>query len=448
MDVVAKAWSRGNESNSGDANPAKHKTMKTVRPSYLLDGDALHYLWPLGDLPDDTTLSHVNSLAEIACNVVALGWGVDMAIGHGAVLSQQEMDALPGERWLPATGVDTDSGLRVPIPGTLEDLSYRHTKFIARLDNGVFTATPPLTVFRKIKYRRDTDPKPRPFTAFSLLNPDAVGFRPFDTIRKGLTVAGMMRFATKSAAKSTDWGDQKIDTFVMGHGEPRTESEHLSVGNNRFAYLPLPSIEQRGSGKVHVGAIRRVIYCALADQHETEIAWARKNLAGMGLELEENGRKNTVALLAPIPPQDNVVRQYIAPSSRWTSVTPVVLPGYDDQGKYRQRLKNCTDAAEQKRLLNRLENRIEELLRKSIVQAGFPQILANHAELEWRRTGFLAGVDPVQRYGVPDHLNRFPRFHVLIRWRDEKGEAIKISGPVCLGGGRFYGIGLFVAMTE
>jgi CRISPR-associated protein Csb2 len=448
MDVVAKAWTRGNVSNSGDANPATHRTMKTVRPIYLPDDETLHYLWPLDDMPDDATLSYVNMLSEIACNVVALGWGIDMAIGHGAVLSQQEMDALPGERWLPATETETDSGLRVPIPGTLEDLSYRHRKFLTRLDNGIFTVPPPLTVFRKIEYRRTNDPKPRPFAAFSLLKPDATGFRPFDTIRKGLTVAGMVRYATKSAAKQTGWTDQKIDAFVMGHGESRTESKHLSVGNNRFAYLPLPSIEQRGEGKVHVGGIRRVICFSLADQHESEIAWAEKNLSGMELELEENGRKNTAALLAPIPFQDNVLRQYTESSSVWTSVTPVVLPGYDDPGNCRRRLKSCTDAGEQKRLLNRLENRIEELLRKAIVQAGYPQILATHAELEWRRSGFLSGVDLAHRYGVPDHLAQFPRYHVLIRWHDEKGKAIKISGPVCLGGGRFYGIGLFVAMTE
>ena len=39
MDIVAKAWSRGNYFGGGDANPAKHRTMKTIRPVRMVDGD-------------------------------------------------------------------------------------------------------------------------------------------------------------------------------------------------------------------------------------------------------------------------------------------------------------------------------------------------------------------------------------------------------------------------
>ena len=42
MDVVARAWCRGNDSNSGDANPATHRAMKTVRPTLLLGDEAVH----------------------------------------------------------------------------------------------------------------------------------------------------------------------------------------------------------------------------------------------------------------------------------------------------------------------------------------------------------------------------------------------------------------------
>src|SRR5262249_52386731 len=33
MDIVARAWSGGNYSNTGDANPATHRAMKMVRPT-------------------------------------------------------------------------------------------------------------------------------------------------------------------------------------------------------------------------------------------------------------------------------------------------------------------------------------------------------------------------------------------------------------------------------
>lgn len=101
---------------------------------------------------------------------------------------------------------------------------------------------------------------------------------------------------------------------------------------------------------------------------------------------------------------------------------------------------------EQRDLLERLEGRIDGLIRKAITQAGFAQTLADHAELEWRKVGFWPGADLAERYGVPDHLKRFPRLHVMIRWRDAQGNAIPIAGPVCIGGGRFYGLGLFAAV--
>src|SRR5262245_13194087 len=43
MDIVGRAWSRGNTSGTGDANPATHRAMKAVHPTWLVGGDAVHY---------------------------------------------------------------------------------------------------------------------------------------------------------------------------------------------------------------------------------------------------------------------------------------------------------------------------------------------------------------------------------------------------------------------
>ena len=126
-------------------------------------------------------------------------------------------------------------------------------------------------------------------------------------------------------------------------------------------------------------------------------------------------------------------------------MTPVVLPGYDDPAHYRRRLARGASADEQKALLLRLQDRIEALLRKAIIQAGFSPSLAGHADIEWRDVGFWLGTDIASRYGVPDHLKRYPRLHVRIRWRDEAGEPCPVVGPLCVGSGRYYGLGLFAA---
>ncbi|MER3424646.1 MAG: type I-U CRISPR-associated protein Cas5/Cas6, partial [Nitrospiraceae bacterium] len=123
-----------------------------------------------------------------------------------------------------------------------------------------------------------------------------------------------------------------------------------------------------------------------------EMAWARRVLSGRDLVDEESGQSS--ALLSLLPGNVKMVRCYVARADIWTTVTPVVLPGYEDPAHYRRRLKQGTTAEEQKRLLARLGERIDSLLRKAIVQAGFSEELAAHAELEWRKSGFWPGTDP------------------------------------------------------
>jgi len=453
MDIVAKAWCRGNYSNKNDANPAKHRTMKTVRPTYLLGGDSVHYLWSLSDPLSRQIRDHTETLTQAARRIVVLGWGIDMAAGDGVILSAEQVCALPGEPWLPSAAVGDGAGLRAPVPGTLEDLSVRHKGFLGRLEANRFTPPPPLSVFDKFDYRRAIDPSTRSIAAFSLLKLDANGFRAFDTTKWALTVVGMTRHATRCAAKRSGWAESKLNAFVLGHGEPLGSREHASVGNRRFAYLPLPSIEARGQGKAPVvGSVRRIMLTVLDEGYNDEIAWVRRALSGQMLQRDQEQSadcversQHGVALLSLLPNTDTVVQSYMRPSPTWTTVTPVVLPGYDDPAHYRRRLKRGTDGGEQKRLLNCLDERIESLIRKAIVHAGFSKVLAENAGIEWRKVGYCRGTDVADRYGVPDHLKRFPRYHVRIQWRDDNWRPVPIKGPMCLGGGRFYGLGLFAA---
>ncbi len=445
MDIVARAWARGNLSGTGDTDPATHRTMKTVHPVHLLEGDTVHYLWPLQNPIPSQARTHTDILTKIANHVVALGWGIDMAVGHAAVLPDEEVKALDGEWWIPGReGVE--DGLRVPMSGTLNALINRHERFLKRVrQDGTFDPTPPLpeSAYRRIEYRRATDPPRRLVAAFSLLKPDASGFKPFDTVCSNLSLAGMMRHAVTCAARRAGWPESKIAAFVLGHRESKNEN-HVPVGSRRFVYLPLPSIEGRGEGKARVvGSVRRLMLTALCDDCENEIAWARRALSGRDLIDENSGQ--SAALLSLLPDNEKMVRCYVEPADTWATVTPVVLPGYDDPSHYRRRLKKGVAAEEQKRLLERLNDRVDGLLRNAIVQAGYSKELANHVELEWRKVGFWTGTDLADRYGVPDHLKRFPRIHVRLRWRDTQNRPVAIPGPICLGGGRFYGLGLFAA---
>jgi CRISPR-associated protein Csb2 len=99
----------------------------------------------------------------------------------------------------------------------------------------------------------------------------------------------------------------------------------------------------------------------------------------------------------------------------------VILPGYADHDP----------------------GKTEVLLRKAIRQVGLSPALAENAELEWRRVGFLPGLDLATRYVTTDHLKRFPKFHVRVRWRDQSGRPVAVRGPFALGAGRYCGFGLF-----
>jgi CRISPR-associated protein Csb2 len=445
MDIVAKAWCRGDDSNSGDANPATHRTMKAVRPTVLL-GEAAQYLWPLGDPPSGDIRRHADVLSRIARSAVALGWGLDMVVGHGAILTDEQVANLIGERWLPVAD-SRDGGLRVPLDGTLDDLVYRHKRFVERLGPDGFVPPPPLSIFRNVQYRRAGDPPRHPVAVFSLLKLDTSGFRAFDTVHQALRVAGMVRCAAKLAAKHSGgtWTEEKINAFILGHGHSSDAARHVAVGAQRFAYLPLPTIEGRGEDKARVvGSVRRIMLYCFAEGCENEITWSQRMLSGQ--ELIDEDKKQSVALLSVIPSNEKIVRCYTQAAATWATVTPVLLPGYDDPNHYRRRLKHAASSDEQKRLLESLDTRIDALLRKAITQAGYSQELADHAELDWRKVGFWPGTDLADRHGVPNHLKRFPRFHVKVCWRDAKNQPIEIPGPVCFGGGRFYGLGLFAAL--
>jgi len=417
LDVWAGPISQGNIPKK---QPNELKTMKTVCASRLHietpDRDAIHYLFPLAD----GDCLHFNVLQSAARSITHLGWGIDMVAGNASILTDDEAAKLPGERWQPVNG--SANALRVPKNGTLDNLISKHESFLNRIGPDGFKPVPPLSAFDVVGYARDTDPKPRLFEAFSILKPDAEGFRSYDPVRRTAVVAGMVRHAAASAAMG--WTSEKVCTLIHGHtpdGKQKGRSEDCKP---RFAYVPLPTIATKGGGHFNVaGAIRRVLVLG-SGVSSADIAWARRALSGQ--ELIDQDSKQPQALLSLLPKSDHHVRLYTNAAAVWDTVCPVVLPGHDDGDPVKA----------------------EKLLRQAIRQAGFSETLAKHAYLEWRKVGFRPGVDLAQRYQPPHYLLKYPRFHVRIAWRDSSSAPLKIGGPIVIGGGRFCGFGLFAPTDE
>lgn len=399
-DLVARSWRRGNTA----ASIADYRVDKDVRP-IRLSHDAVHYLYPLSH----DGCPYLEVLKSAARSITHLGWGVDMVVGNAAILTEEDVAKLPGQRWRPTSdGVGTS--LRVPKPGTLQALIAKHEAFLHRLGPDGFRPVPPLTAFDTIGYRLETDIPSRPRVAFSLLKLDASGYRAFDTPRRCRDVAAWVRHAVSTVCEGWPFGDTAA--FVHGHapaGGPLQDGP-------RFSYLPLPSIESRGGRGEHVGAIRRVLITA-PPGFQDRVDWIRRRLPNTEL-VQDNSAP--VALLNLLPASDWVLQRYIEPAAAWTTVTPVVLPGHDDHNL----------------------DKAQALLWKAFQHAGFSDQLLKETYVDFRKVGFLPGVDLADRYALPETPKvKGPRYHVRVVFPHA------ITGPLAIGALRYRGLGLFVGVT-
>ena len=460
-DLVAGAWSRGNS----DADIANFRTEKDVRPTHVSGSQAaVGYVWELREEAGIRTAfaAHREPLLAMADSTARVGWGIDLAAVHAAVISREELDAMPGRRWRPSReAAGGDKFLRVSVAGTLADLERRHAAFLARTAGGRFAPVPPLAVFASQPYADDAAPAGAPTAAFELLQPDASGYRFYDPARDGMRVAGMLRHAAAESAlgAALGWTEDDIRRTVLGHGETHSEANaHVPVNGPRVAFLPLPSLETRSrrpGAPPTVGGIRRAVLAGSGGLGRDPLHALARLLSGQTLTEEKSQAAD--ALLSRLPDSDPTVRRYVSRSAVWTTVTPVILPGHDDRAGYRRRLFPCAETADgsgeaalpppgvRREWLSKLDARIDALLRKAIRQGGYNAELAQHVTLDWRGTGFLPGIVPAAYYQVPQKLRRFRRLHVRIEWRNADGVPVEVPGPVSLGGGRFVGLGLFCA---
>ncbi|HUO06749.1 MAG TPA: type I-U CRISPR-associated protein Csb2 [Phycisphaerae bacterium] len=407
MDLVVKAWSKGNYDGSGDANPATHRTMKTVRPMHLIDGDQVHYVWSLPQSMSEEDLRHAEAIRAAVRSVIALGWGVDLVVAHGEIEESPSATDRPGElgeRWIAApSGVP----LRAPVSGTLDALIRRYKEFRGRITDAGFIPVPPLTAFSIVRYRRSNDPSPRSYAAFALRSLDDASKWRAVRQEKAAHVAAMLRHVAWEEAKRDEgnWRTRRwAEEFVAGHG-PRDKKESFA----RFSYLPLPNAGHRHAD----GMIRRVLVAETVGSDGRCAQWANVRLNGK--ELIEEHAKEGCAVLAPLSPSDSVLRNFVESSAAWHTVTPVILPGYDD-GKPARR---------------------DRLLRQCLESAGIPSCAV--ASMESRPGSFDPASISTMQYCRPKHLQRLPACHVRLVFRQP------IAGPIAIGAGRHCGFGLLRA---
>jgi CRISPR-associated protein Csb2 len=371
---------------------------------------AVRYMWEIMDADRVKCEQHKKLLFAAAGDLVALGWGTDMAIGEGRILSSDEVRKLEGERWEPATEAAATK-LRVPTPGSYDAIVTRYAAFLSRLSRKGFVPVPTLSMFRVVGYRKANDPPTRRYIPFRLRHP--VEDRPAVFARtRANCVAAMTRHTLAKIAEEQDQPEEWIDRYIHGHRSDNNESLP------RFSYLPLPSIERRGERGIVLSSIRRVLVAELIDSGQSHLPWIRQMLPGQFLTDEMTSDRE--AMLAPLTGADWVLRQYTDPSDTWATVTPLVLPG-SDEGKFAK---------------------AEKLFIKALHHAGYsPDALA---ELEFRNVSFWPAGELALRFQRPDYLKKshWSVYHARLRWKQP------IKGPLAIGAGRHCGLGVFAAMNQ
>ena len=133
---------------------------------------------------------------------------------------------------------------------------------------------------------------------------------------------------------------------------------------------------------------------------------------------------------------------------------PVILPGHDDRGGYRDlfhrrettaRFRRDSHGGEQPPSAGGAVRGYRRPVAQSHPSSWFFGGTRPFAVLDWRSAGFVPGIAP-QRFTCAAKAAPLPPLHVRIAWRDAAGGPLEVSGPVCLGGGRFVGLGLFCAV--
>jgi CRISPR-associated protein Csb2 len=378
-----------------------------VAPALLDDaGDApdLIYRW---SVPDDQARLHLPALDELASRLLALGWGIDLATAlvalDGAPTMSSHEVLIPTERG--------GRPMRTLRPGLLGHLRECHEAARSRVTpKGVNPFTRP-TDFPLTRYRKVMERELRPWCAFGLQCLDGEPFS-VDWRRARDVAAWLRHMAGEAMGEEFDAEDKAwIDSFVMGH----TAEHELGV---RLSYLPLPSIGHPNSD----GAIRRAMIVGppgATGRDAEAIELLRIKAPGRVLSRAGDRRPEAV-LVAGL--RDPMVRRYCDPGRHWRSVTPVVLHGHN---------------AGRKGLSVR---KTERLLFQALETAGYPVEAVQR--LSFQTAPYWAGCSAAAAIKTPRHLDRRPRLHVAIDFN------CPVEGPLAIGLGRHYGIGLFASVER
>lgn len=352
---------------------------------------------------------------ETATQLHTLGTGEDMCTVRGVVTAHPPESIQAIKLWTPMPGsanaVQTAAAawLRVPVPGSLQSLEERFQAFQKRLNPGQAGYARPVSapaLHSTVRYRTSDEISRTALLPMKLVLPDASGDTKRFHAENAVVVAGMLRHGVMRLADSVA---PHLADFAAGYGP-------VGDPGRRMSWVPLPSI-----GHTHAdGRIRRALWMCRA-QDAVALEELASHLPTDGVPLVDQATGECVAIAVPVDPvEEPVLRHYFSQATQWVTVTPMIMPG--DFGAGDMRLMN-------------------NLLRKAVREAGIdPGLIAG---AEFSKVGFMKQAARLRDVKLKDWTAKnLMLHHVHLRFRTA------VRGPIVLGRGRHFGLGLFCADPE
>jgi len=393
--------------NVSDSDP-NSRTPKMIRPTVLNGDRLLQYIWRFDDIVT-CAMNHARTIIHTARHIRCLGWGIDLAVGSGEIVEAIPPIRAPRLLYQP-TRLLTDSGvdLRTPTDGSVLSLERSYVDFLRRYESpGITKLESAGAIYEPQCYVVGTS---RPNVTFRLVNENGKTVSiPHQLIKP---LVGMVRDLANRPHVVASIGQDVINRDIMGH--PKDGSA------DRVSILPLPTIRNGPTD----GRIRRVMLSQPSGSKGDLCRALGRLFDGQMLTPLNVEDRFPLICLERIDERrrDKVLPFYAGISRVWASVTPMLLPGYDDRKQDR--------GDHQKRLA-----RAEQLVCKAMMQVGIDTL----AEIELSRVPYWAGALHAQRYRPREKLTNYPRWHVRLTF------AQPYTGPLAIGAGRHCGLGLFAA---
>ena len=416
---TVKLFVPNNDLDSVGGDPArvsKIRVGKLWRPRFFDSDEPILYLWDF-----EPRLAEAERICAIAERMYQLGRGIDMAWACGRVLNPNEAAVvLESHSGVVRTAAGA-GGTATPRPGTLDSLVSRYRLKRSRLTtvragrrSQQLFRQPPKAYFGRTGY----DAPPRRLH-FELRSPEG-GFAPRPLASVAPLVTGLRDAAAARLQESLPDNATLFEKLVIGRGAGAADLAQ------RIRLIPIPSV-----GAPHTDpSIRRVAVEIPPDCpiRTDDLGWA---FAGLQPCDPCTGEVWPGSLVSTDDSQ--MADRFGLPARVFRSMTPIALSTAP-----RRRIDG---AADKKSAMER--NREERRAADAVVQA------LRHTGIQARPSDIHVQREPFHRRGVrAEHFadgSRFTRhslWHVELRFREA------LCGPLVIGDGRFYGLGLMEPVTR